>query len=56
MIDWEEAVTVTPGTYSWVVVNNIQWNANNALLTVTDSADFKVSAVGQFRVELDETL
>ena len=49
-------VTVTPGTYSWVVVNNIQWNAKNALLTVTDSADFKVSAVGQFRVELDETL
>lgn len=49
-------VTVTPGTYSWVAVNNIAYNSNNALLGVTDSADFKLSVVGQFRVELDETL
>jgi len=49
-------VTVTPGSYSWVAVNNIQYNSNNALLSATDSADFKLSVVGQFRVELDETL
>jgi hypothetical protein len=48
-------VLSTPATYSWIAVNNIQWNAGNASLSVQDSADFKLSATGQCRIELDLT-
>ncbi len=48
-------VLTSPGTYSWIAVNNIQFNSQNALLTQTDSADFKLSCTGQCRVELDLT-
>jgi hypothetical protein len=46
-------VTVTPGTYSWLAVNNVQFSTLNSLLGVSDSADFTLSCVGQARVELD---
>ncbi len=48
-------VLTQPGTYSWLAVNNIQFNSQNALITQTDSVDFKLSATGQVRIELDLT-
>jgi hypothetical protein len=48
-------VTATEGTYSWIAVNNVQYNSQNSLLSVSDSADFTVSCVGQARLELDLT-
>lgn len=45
----------TEGTYSWLAVNNVQFSSQNALLTQTDSADFKLTATGQCRIELDLT-
>ena len=48
-------VVSTPGTYSWLIVNNVQYNSQNALLGVADSADFTLSCVGQARIELDLT-
>lgn len=46
-------VTVQPGTYSWIAVNNIQYSDQNALLTTSDSADFTLCCTGQGRIELD---
>jgi len=46
-------VTVAPGTYSWLAVNNIQFSDQNVLLTTGDSADFTLNCVGQARLELD---
>lgn len=48
-------VTSTEGTYSWIAVNNVQYNSQNNLLGVNDSADFTLSCVGQARLELDLT-
>lgn len=45
----------TPGTYTWLAVNNVQYNNQNPYLTVTDSADFRMSCTGQWRIELDPT-
>lgn len=47
-------ITSTAGTYSWIAVNNVTYSANNALLTPNDSADFKLCATGQCRVELTQ--
>lgn len=46
-------VTATPGTYSWLAVNNVQFSDLNSLLGVDESADFTISCVGQARIELD---
>jgi len=46
-------VTATEGTYSWIAVNNVQYNSQNSLLGVSDSADFTMGCVGQARLELD---
>jgi hypothetical protein len=46
-------VTTQPGTYSWIAVNNVQFSSQNALLTISDSADFTINVVGQARIELD---
>ena len=48
-------VLTTPATYTWIAVNNVQWNANNSALTPQDSADFRLSATGQVRIELDQS-
>jgi hypothetical protein len=48
-------VRTEPGTYSWIAVNNIQWSDQNALLTIQDSADFRMCITGQCRMELDQT-
>jgi hypothetical protein len=46
-------IITTPGTYSWIAVNNVQYSSQNSLLGTTDSADFVLSCVGQSRLELD---
>lgn len=46
-------VISVPGTYSWIAVNNVQFNNQNALLSASDSADFTLNVVGQARLELD---
>ena len=46
-------VLTTAATYSWIAVNNVQWNSAVSSLTVEDSADFRLSATGQCRLELD---
>jgi len=46
-------VTSTEGTYSWIVVNNVQYNSQNSLISTNDSADFTLSCCGQARIELD---
>lgn len=48
-------VADTEGTYSWIAVNNIQFSTANSLLSVSESADFTLSCVGQARIELDLT-
>jgi hypothetical protein len=48
-------VTAAEGTYSWIAVNNVQFSEQNSLLTVSESADFTLSCVGQARLELDLT-
>lgn len=46
-------VTDIAGTYSWVMVNNVQFSSQNALLSQSESADFTLSCVGQARLEID---
>lgn len=48
-------ISAVEGTYTWIAVNNIQYSTENALLTVEDSADFRLSCTGQCRIELDLT-
>lgn len=48
-------VVSTEGTYSWVAVNNVKFSDQNSLFTVSDSADFTLSCVGQARLELSLT-
>jgi len=42
----------TPGLYSWIIANNMQPSSDSDISTST-SIDFRVSATGQVRIELD---
>jgi hypothetical protein len=49
-------VTTVPGIYTWLAVNNIQYSTASSALAITDSADFRVSCTGQWRIEINPLL
>lgn len=47
-------VAVQPGVYSWIIANNMQPSTDTApLIPASTSIDFRASATGSVRMELD---
>ncbi len=51
-----EIVAVTPGNYSWIVVNNCtSSNEDDVIIPSSTPINFRVSVTGQARLELDNS-
>jgi hypothetical protein len=51
--DYTSPLVVTaPGTYSWLVANNMQIDPNNQAISPSTSIDFKLCVTGQARIDL----
>jgi len=49
-------IDATPGVYSWILANNMQPSSStDALIPPSTSIDFRVTALGMVRVELDNS-